>query len=74
MDFPLYRQVLEKFIDKGHLDAFHWLVLTPPPFIFGRTMGTHEEQLEFYINAVNLVYGKNWDEMNTWIDYQQYKF
>ena len=68
-----FEKLKEKFKDKGELDAFYWLVLPPPPFEYGRTFGTREEQIETYRKIIEDVYGKNWDEMNTWIDYQNYK-
>ena len=71
--FEKYERLKSKFEDKGELESFRWLVLPPPPFEFGKTFGTFEEQIKTYKKNVELVYGKSWDEMDVWIDYQKHK-
>ncbi len=68
-----YQKLAEKFIDKGHEAELHWLVLSPPICIQGRTVGTEEEQKNFHKKAVDIVYGEEWEYWNTWIDYQKHK-
>lgn len=68
-----YENLRQKFIDKGNIEAFKWLVPEPIPFEFGKTFGTYEEQVETYFKIVEKVYGKEWDEMDIWIDHQNYR-
>jgi hypothetical protein len=68
-----FEKLKEKFEDKGELDAFHWLVLSPPPFEYGKTFGTREEQIKTYRKIIESVYGEGWDEMSTYIDYQKHR-
>jgi len=68
-----FEKLKNKFKDKGELESFYWLVPPPPPFEFGKTFGTYEEQIETYKKIIETVYGKDWDEIDTWIDYRNYK-
>lgn len=74
MSMTKFEDLKEKFKDKGmYPQEFHWLVLTPPPFEYGKTFGNLKEQREAYKRIVEKVYGEGWDEMSVWIDYQNYK-
>lgn len=69
----IYKQLVEKFLEKGYLLELHYFVLPPPLFQLGKILGTMEEQIIFFNEAVNKMYGSDWDYWNTWIDYQNYK-
>ena len=71
--FKKFEDLKQKFIDKGDLQAFGWLVLPPPPFDNSRLMGSYEENIKSYSKVVEKVYGEHWDEMSVWIDHQNYK-
>lgn len=68
-----FKKVRDKFIDKGMIQEFDWLVLPPPPFDNSRLIGTVEENIRTYYKCIEKVYGEGWDYWNTWIDYQNYK-
>jgi hypothetical protein len=68
-----YEKLRDKFIEKNDLEGFYWLVSSPIPFEYNKTFGTYEEQIETYKKIVENVYGKEWDEMSTYIDHQNYR-
>lgn len=68
-----YQKLAEKFTDKGYIQELHWFVLPPPIFLLNRIEGTREQQKKFFDEAVQKVYGEDWDYWNTWIDYQKHK-
>ncbi len=68
-----YKKLAEKFIDKGYIQELHWLVLPPPIFDNSRLIGTREENIKSFLEAVELVYGEDWEYWNQWIDHQNYK-
>ena len=69
-----YAFLREKFIDKGMLNAFYWLVLPLVPFDNTGLMGDKIENRITYQKMIQAVYGPEWEYWNTWIDYQQHKF
>lgn len=70
-----YSRLFEKFKDKGYELEFIYLVIPPPHFnlyLYPNNMSiTHRK--EIFDRSVMKVYSEHWDEMNTWIDYQNYK-
>ena len=77
MGFPLYSQVVQKFLDKGYLYELHIFVPNPPmynPCMNTVVFQTAEENYQTFIKVVNEIYSEQWDYWNIWIDYQQYKF
>ena len=68
-----YEKLKEKFIDKGYVLELQYFVLSPTPFQFGRILGTEEKQRKIYKEAIEKVYGADWEYWNIWIDYQKYK-
>lgn len=68
-----YEKLRNKFIDKGMVQDFNWLISSPPPFDNSRLIGTVEENIKSYYNCIEQVYGEEWDYWNTYIDYQNYK-
>lgn len=68
-----YYKLAEKFIEKGYTAELHFFVLPPPIFTLNKIIGTEGEQKKFFEDAVQRVYGKDWDYWNTWIDYQKHK-
>ena len=67
-----YRNLAEKFIDKGYIQELHWLV--PVPMLFDPSMtqlqiyGSREKARERYDENAEKVYGEDWDYWNAWID------
>lgn len=68
-----YENLKNKFEDKGRLQDFYWLVLSPPPLDNSRLIGTFDENVKTYYKTVEKVFAGDWDYWNTWIDYQNYK-
>ena len=69
-----YDKLKEKFEDKGDLQGFYLIVPSPPLFIFNPVfLGTPKQQFDSYKEAVQSIYGEEWDYWNTYIDHQNYK-
>ena len=64
-----FNTLKEKFEDKGMLYEFRFFVPPPPPFDPSRLLGTMEERLSCFKNAVNKVYNplnKNTHSFQGW--------
>lgn len=68
-----YKKLAEKFIDKGYIQELHWRVLPPPIFDNSRLIGAREENIKSFLEAVDMVYGEDWEYWSQWIDHQNYK-
>jgi len=69
-----YDSLYQKFLDKGMLEYFYYLVVPPAPFDNTRLLGKEIENRISYLKIIQEVYGPEWEYWNTWIDYQQHKF
>ena len=69
-----YRNLAEKFIDKGYIQELHWFV--PKPMLFDPSItelqiyGSREKARERYDENAEKVYGEDWDYWDAWIDTQ----